>query len=116
MRRGWPWNARSAGWPRRCAMADRGRLLAHATGAFIDRTPIDWPALLSRVRRSPDRALFENLHALSTVRARARAASTPIESSRASAAAWAVVALGSVETVLLLVPVARTLLGGSAIG
>src|SRR5882757_4084735 len=115
MRRGWLWNARSAGWRCRCAMAERARLLAHATGAFIDRTPIDWPALLSRVRRSPDRALFENLYALSTVRARARAVSAPIESSRAAAAAWVVVALGSVEIVLLLVPVARALLMGATI-
>jgi hypothetical protein len=97
-------------------MADRARLLAHATGAFIDRTPIDWPALLSRVRQSPDRVLFENLYAVSTVRARARAASAPIESSRASAAAWAVVALGSVETVLLLAAVARAFSMGASIG
>src|SRR3954471_372274 len=105
MPRGWRWSAPSAGWRRRCGMADRPRLLADATGAFIDRTPIDWSALLSRVQRSPDRALFESLYALSTVRATARAASAPIESARVSAAAWIVVALGSVETLLLLVPV-----------
>jgi hypothetical protein len=97
-------------------MADVPRLLAHATGAFIDRTPIDWSALLSRVRTSPDRALFENLHALSAVRAKARAASGATESSRASAAAWVVVALGSIETVLLLVPVGQALLMGASIG
>src|SRR5260370_37995874 len=116
MRRGWPWNALSAGWPLRWAMADVPRLLAHATSAFIDRTPIDWSALLSRVRTSHDRELFENLHALSIVRARAHAASDATDSSRASAAAWIVVVLGSVQTVLLLAPVARALLMGASIG
>lgn len=98
-------------------MADRPRLLERATGAFVDRTPIDWSALLSRVRTSPDRALFENLYALSTVRGKARAGASGAPGlSRASAAAWIVVALGSVETVLLLVPLARALLMGASIG
>src|SRR5258708_18120491 len=106
MRHGWPWSAPSADWPLRWAMADRPRLLAHATSAFIDRTPIDWSALLSRVRTSPDRALFENLHALSDVRAKARSAPGAVEASPASAAAWTVVVLGSVETAVLPPPVA----------
>jgi hypothetical protein len=97
-------------------MADVPRLLAHATSAFIDRTPIDWSALLLRVRRSPDRALFENLHALATVRTTAREAPEPTESSRASAAAWIVVALGSAEAALLLVLVAIALMMGESIG
>jgi hypothetical protein len=96
-------------------MADAPRLLAEATAAFIDRTPIDWSALLSRVRRSPDRALFENLYALSAVRGKARAAAGAAES-RASAAAWLVLAFSSVETALLLVLLASALITGESIG
>src|SRR6267378_2747129 len=55
-------------------MADAPRLLEHATAAFVDRATIDWPALLSRVHTSPDRALFENLYALAAVRSAARKA------------------------------------------
>jgi hypothetical protein len=95
-------------------MADPPRLLADATAAFIDRTPIDWSALLSRVRTSPDRALFENLHALSTVRGRAAAASDATES-RAASAAWMVVALGSVETAFLFALLAGALITGESI-
>jgi hypothetical protein len=96
-------------------MPDAPRLLADAAAAFIDRAPIDWSALLSRVRASPDRALFENLHTLSTVRGKARAAPAATES-RASAAAWVVVALGSVETVFLLTLLASALLKGESVG
>jgi hypothetical protein len=96
-------------------MPEPPRLLADAAAAFIDRTPIDWAALLSRVQASPDRAFFENLHTLSTVRAKARAAPAAPES-RASAAAWAVVALGSVETLFLLVLLANALLMGESVG
>lgn len=93
-------------------MPDPPRLLAEATAAFVDRTPIDWSALLSRVRTSPDRALFENLYALSAVRRQSHAA--PGEG-RASAAAWAVVGLSSAETAILLVLVAGALVGGESV-
>src|SRR3977135_580395 len=119
MRHGWPSHAQSAGWPPRGGRAGYHALhtlLAHATGAFIDRTPIDWSALLSRVRTSPDRALFENLYALSAMRGKARAAAAGATESHASAAAWVVVAIGSVETVLLLGLLASALIMGESIG
>src|SRR5947207_4962879 len=115
MPHGWLWNARSAGWRPRCAMPDVPRLLADATAAFIDRTPIDWSTLLSRVRTSPDRALFENLCALSAVREKARPAGSGTTESRASRAAWVVVAFSSADTALLLALLASALIVGESI-
>jgi hypothetical protein len=97
-------------------MPDAPRLLADATAAFIDRTPIDWSTLLSRVRTSPDRVLFENLYALSAVRERARAAGSGATESRASRAAWAIVAFSSAETALFLALLASALIAGESIG
>src|SRR5258706_1326838 len=97
-------------------MADAARLLEHATAAFVDRATIDWPALLSRVRASPDRALFENLFALAAVRDAARKATLgAVAPSRASFAAWVVVTLASIETAALLALLAAALASGESI-
>jgi hypothetical protein len=71
MPRVWPFSERFAAWRRRCAAPDSSRLLSDAAGALVDRRPIDWIALLARVGKSHDRALFENLRLLETLRAAA---------------------------------------------
>ena len=94
----------SDGSPRRCARADSPRLFARATTAFIDRAPVDWASLLSRVRASPDRDLFHNLSGLAVLRQAISSAHPSSEPSRrARAAAWTVVALASAQTALALV-------------
>jgi len=98
-------------------MADAPRLLEHATAAFVDRATIDWPALLSRVHTSPDRALFENLYALAAVRNAARKATLgAVTPSRASFVAWTVVTLASIETASLLALLAAAFASGESIG
>src|SRR5262245_40873446 len=67
----WPFIAPFAAWRRRCARSDGAPLGQDATEAFLDRAPIDWSALLSRVAHPHDRALVENLRALDRVRAAA---------------------------------------------
>lgn len=49
-------------------MADPSRLWTPAAEAFVDRAPIDWATLLSRVGASADRHLFENLYLLDGLR------------------------------------------------
>jgi hypothetical protein len=84
-------------------MVDRRRLVARATRAFVDRTPIDWSALLSHAGRSPDRALFESLRALAAVRASTRGEPARAPGRMALIAARLVVGLASVELALVFV-------------
>ena len=51
-----------------CARADGSRVPAEIADAFVDRAPIDWGALLTRVRTPGDRALIENLRRLDLIR------------------------------------------------
>jgi hypothetical protein len=98
-------------------MADTSRLLAHATEAFVDRTPVDWTELLSRVRSSPERPLFESLRTLAALRNGHRStALAPTASSRASFAAWLVVAFASVETICILGLLVLAAANGASIG
>ena len=69
MPREWRFGAPSAAWPDKCAGPETSPLLADVTAAFVDRSPIDWGALLSRVAASPERPLFENLRRLDRIRA-----------------------------------------------
>jgi hypothetical protein len=59
-----------SGWRRSCATADAPRLRADVGGAFVDRLPIDWAALLMRVRDPRARAVLEDLHDLDRLRGR----------------------------------------------
>jgi hypothetical protein len=69
----WRFSAPLTAWRRRCARPDAPRVARRATEAFVDRTPIDWTALLRRAG-AQDRAHVENLRILDTVRAASRAA------------------------------------------
>jgi hypothetical protein len=68
MPREWRFAARLTGWPPAWASADAPRLRADIAHAFVDRTPIDWAALLTRVRDAGDRASVEELRRLDRVR------------------------------------------------
>jgi Protein kinase domain len=77
MRLEWLFSARSGASSRQCATTspsrtgatgDASRLLTDVTGTFIDRMPIDWPALLGRVGAPADRALIEALRVLEIIR------------------------------------------------
>src|SRR5690242_15312954 len=77
MPREWRFGARSAGSPPRCASPDSARLPNEVADAFVDRAAIDWPALLTRVESSTNRALFENLRIVDRFR-QPRSADGPI--------------------------------------
>src|SRR5262245_47563717 len=98
MRRGWRSSAPCAGWRSRWPMTDPPRLRADATAAFVDRAPIDWPALLSRVRTPRERAFFENLRLVAAVReANRRETVRRAPSPAARTAAWSLVAVAAVQ-------------------
>jgi len=96
-------------------MADAARLLADATAAFVDRAPIDWPALLSSVRASPDRRLFENLHVLAAVRDASSSLEARPARPSASFAAWIIVGVAAVQTIGCLTIAALALSSGESL-
>jgi protein kinase-like protein len=91
------------------------RLLDDATAAVVDRAPIDWAALLSRAARSPDRALFEGLRGVAAVRDAGRATRADRSAARTAAAAWLIVAVASIETLLALTLVAMAAIAGESL-
>jgi hypothetical protein len=97
-------------------VAEATRLLTDATEAFVNRAPVDWAALLSRVGASPQRALFENLRTVAALRDAARSArQAPAVDHRFSLAAWLVVALASLETATIFLLLAIALGTGASI-
>jgi hypothetical protein len=66
MPHGWRLPARSAVSPRACATDPA--IPAAIAGAFVDRTPIDWAALLARVTDPRERASLEALRRLDGLR------------------------------------------------
>jgi hypothetical protein len=63
-----PCSARSTAWPISCGMSENTRRLADVTRAFVDRTAIDWGALLHRTSDEVERDLTRNLHLLNRIR------------------------------------------------
>jgi hypothetical protein len=84
-------------------MADEPRTIERATEAFVDRAPIDWTALLSRIDDAADRTFVQRLHALHALRERNG------HSSRSPAAQWrfgaSVVIIASAVQLALMVAV-----------
>jgi hypothetical protein len=92
-------------------MSDSVRLLSRVTQAFVDRTPIDWTAVLSRAKAASDRAFFENLCLLDSIR---RPTTLPRDGNRGSGLACAVVALAALQTACGLIVIAIALRSGEA--
>jgi hypothetical protein len=78
--------------------------------AFVDRTPIDWTALLSRVQTSRDRVLFENLHRLDLMRRATPQAASGTR--RHFLATRLVLAVAALQTVCCLLAVGIALVTG----
>jgi Protein kinase domain len=70
MPHGWRLPARSAVSPRGCETESSPPIATAVAGALVDRTPIDWPALLDRIRDPRDRAAIEALWRLDRLRSR----------------------------------------------
>lgn len=101
MRLEWPFSARWRGWRKKCSGRDRPRLLDRLTGSFVDRTAIDWSALLTRVVPAADRAFVENLRQIDQLRSSVRSRATP-DTGEPPAIAWLVAVLAIVHTVVSL--------------
>src|SRR5260370_6355102 len=94
----WRLPARSAVSPRACATDSSPEIPSAIAGAFADRTPIDWTALLDRIRdpRGP-----VSLHALprpAELRARPRGCALPPAHDRRDIAPGLLVGVGALQT------------------
>src|SRR5207248_9064511 len=116
MRREWRFGGRSAASPSTCATADPGRIPPTVADAFVDRAPIDWTALLRRVRSSADRSLFESLRLLDQFRSPA-AAGRPIAGTgfRIILVVRLMLALAAVQTACGLGALGVAFVNGSAV-
>src|SRR5437879_6354071 len=95
----WPFGVRSLVWPKRCATTEASLLPADVADAFVDRTPIDWAALLTRARTPSDRGVLESLRWLDLIRRPARPAASQLAThSRRSIIARLVIFLAAVQT------------------
>ena len=102
----WPFTALSAAWRKRCASTD-DRGIVSAIEAFVDRTPIDWPALRANVRGAHDRTLIDALQTIDTFRGPDHEIARTRESPPRHPIAWVVVALAVLQiaiSVALFVP------------
>jgi hypothetical protein len=85
-------------WRVRCANADAGRLRAAVADAFIDGTPIDWTALLTRADDT-DRVFFEDLRLLDRIRRQTAPHQAAAGSNRSTfVLARLVLAAGAIQT------------------
>jgi hypothetical protein len=98
----WRFTALSAAWRRRCATPD-DRGVTAAMDAFVDRAPIDWTALKSRLRASDDRTLVDALQAIDRVRGAARRAARAREAPPRRPAVALLIAVGALLTISSLV-------------
>src|SRR4051812_48471010 len=99
MPHGWRFAARSTVSPSACASTDpSGGLGASITGAFVDRTPIDWTALLKRARDPDERASLEALWRLDDLRGGSRPASAAPEPFPRAAVLRILLAVGILQT------------------
>jgi hypothetical protein len=96
-----------------CARADGSRVPAEIADAFVDRAPIDWGALLTRVRTPGDRALIENLRRLDLIRiARPSAADPATRRGRTFLTVRAVLVLALAQTAWVLCAIGYELVIG----
>src|SRR5258708_13425731 len=115
MPHGWRLPARSAVPPRACATDSSRDIPAAIAGAFADRAPIDWGALLERVHNPRARASLQALRRLDELRGRARGAAVPPGRDLRSVVLGLLVVLGASQTACGLARAAATMLGGGSI-
>jgi hypothetical protein len=77
-------------------------LLAAATDAFVDRTPIDWRALRARTRDPHDRALVDTLHTLDLLRQGTAPAVRAPDAPRRARLVRLLIALTALQTIVSL--------------
>src|SRR5260370_41652508 len=112
MPREWPFAGPLAAWRTTCANAEPARVRVDAADAFVDRTPIDWTTLLTRVR-GRDLMFVENLRLLDLLRRRAPPVGPASHvQSRSSLPTCLVLAIASLQTVCGLSAVGIALAGG----
>ncbi len=96
-----------AAWRTRWAKTDAPRLGADVASAFVDRAPIDWASLLTRVKPGADKDLLEHLRLLDGLRAPATMPAVVQPSRRADVAVLLTVVAG-VQTVVALLAIAAS--------
>lgn len=82
----------------RCTPAEADRLLTEVTGAFVDRGPIDWDALVNRHGGPAGRGALANLRLLDTFRRRAAPPGRPGRAPRGWVVRRTLLALAAVQT------------------
>jgi tRNA A-37 threonylcarbamoyl transferase component Bud32 len=112
----WRSPARSAVSPRACAIESSPAIPPAIAGAFVDRTPIDWAALLDRVRDPRDRASLEALRRLDGLRGQRRPAALPPGRDLRIFLLRLLVALAALQTTCGLARAAAAIWSGSSIG
>ena len=116
MPHGWRLRARSAVSPRACATDAPGPIRGAVAGAFVDRTPIDWTALLARVHDPCDRASLEALQRLDALRGPRDPVAQPPGRHPGIVLLRLLVALAALQTAVALARAAVTLSSGGSLG
>jgi tRNA A-37 threonylcarbamoyl transferase component Bud32 len=116
MPHGWRLLARSAVSPRACATDASSAIPSGIAGAFVDRTPIDWAALLERIHDPRGRAALEGLRRLDNLRGQPRHATVPLGGDLRIVVLRLLVVIGAVQTASGLARAALTIVGGGSIG
>src|SRR5258708_17954940 len=115
MPHGWRLPARSAVSPRACATDSSRDIPSAIAGAFADRAPIDWSALLERVHDPRTRTSLQALRRLDELRGPARGALLPPGRDLSSVVLGMLVVLGGFQTACGLARAAATILAGGSI-
>ena len=114
MPHGWRLPARSAASPRACA-TDASPIPGALAGAFVDRTPIDWTAVLERVRDPRDRAPLEALRRLDALRGRQETGALPPGRTLPVVLLRVLVAVAAVQTIAAFAQAAVVVWRGGSI-
>ena len=116
MPHGWRLPARSAVSPRACATDGSSAISSAIAGAFVDRTPIDWAALLDRIHDPHGRAALEALRRLDDLRGRPRRAAVPPGRGHRIVLLRLLVAAGALQIASGLARAVVTIADGGSIG
>src|SRR5258708_39024140 len=112
----WRLPARSAVSPRACATDSSPEIPSAIAGAFADRTPIGWTALLDRIRDPRGRVSLHALRRLDELRGRPRGGALPPGRDLRNVVLGLLVVVGASQTACGLTRAAATILGGGSIG
>src|SRR5258708_5373318 len=112
----WRLPARSAVSPRACATDSPPEIPSAIAGAFADRAPIDWTALIERIDDAHGRAALQALRRLDELRGRPRDPVSPPVRDLGSVVLGLLVVLGAFQTACGLARAAATILSGDSIG